>query len=390
MIQAALDKQRAMLEAQGVKLQAPPPQSKPAGPDPREKELKAAAEKAAAERAAAEKMLAEAKAASERAAADRLAAQKAAAELAAAEKAAAERAATAKLAADKAAAERLAAEKAAADKETARRLAAERVAAEKAAAEKAAADKALAATLAAERAAAERLAAQKAAAEMNAAADRATAEKTAAEKERLQIASAAPVSIAASSGSGRLPQPGDTWTYRLTEPKRKEGPKQREYVATVAASSDGGILEQYSIDKGPSGEWVHLRGAYLAPLGVSIISPYLFAFGDLAVGASIGRVQIFEPGCMRGNIQCGVEGKVIGQETISVPAGRFETIKVKVEHLWMPLGAMGGGVRGGREMTIWYSTATKRAVKFSSRLNVGLYPPVESDFDLELVSYQLK
>src|SRR6185295_6133334 len=80
MIQAALDKQRAMLEAQGVKLQAPPPPSRPAGPDPREKELRAAAEKAAADRAAADKAMAEAKLAAERAHAERLAAQKAAAE----------------------------------------------------------------------------------------------------------------------------------------------------------------------------------------------------------------------------------------------------------------------------------------------------------------------
>jgi uncharacterized caspase-like protein len=206
MIQAALDKQRAMLEAQGLKVQqaAPPPPPKLAGPDPREKEIRAAQEKAAAERAAAEKMLAEAKVASEKAAAERVAAQKAAADLAIAEKAATERAAAAKIASTKAAAEQAAAK------------------------------------LATERAAAERIAAQKAAAELNAAADRATAERAAMEKQQLQLASAAPLSVASAAG-GRMPQQGDTWTYRLNEPSRTSGPKQRAFVATVQAVSGGSV-----------------------------------------------------------------------------------------------------------------------------------------------------
>src|SRR5438045_2715630 len=201
MIAAALEKQRAMLEAQGLKVQQAAPPPKPAGPDPREKELKAAAEKAAAERVAAEKMLAEAKAASERAAADRLAAQNAVADLAAAEKAAA--------------------------------------------------DRTSAARLAAERAAAERVAAEKAAVELNAAADRATAERTAAEKERLQLASAAPVNVAASS-SEHVPQQGDTWTYRLTQPNGRDVPKQQRYSVRVIAASPSAVLDEFTLEHGPA------------------------------------------------------------------------------------------------------------------------------------------
>jgi len=36
------------------------------------------------------------------------------------------------------------------------------------------------------------------------------------------------------------------------------------------------------------------------------------------------------------------------------------------------------------------SSALKRAVKFSSRPTFGVTPPIDSDFDLELTSYQLK
>jgi hypothetical protein len=45
---------------------------------------------------------------------------------------------------------------------------------------------------------------------------------------------------------------------------------------------------------------------------------------------------------------------------------------------------------GGRDLFIWYSPELKRAVKFSSRLTFGNLPPIEANFDLELVSYQLK
>jgi len=47
-------------------------------------------------------------------------------------------------------------------------------------------------------------------------------------------------------------------------------------------------------------------------------------------------------------------------------------------------------MNGGRILTIWYAPEIKRAVKYSSRITVGDIPPIDGDFDLELVSYQLK
>ena len=339
MIAAALEKQRAMLEAQGLKVQAQQAPPKPAGPDPREKELKAAADKAAAERAAAERAAAEAKALAQKAAEERLAAQKAVAALAAAEKAAADRTAAAKLAAD--------------------------------------------------RAEAERVAAQKAAAELNAAADRATAERAAAEKERaerLQLASAAPVSVASSSG-GRMPQQGDTWTYKLSEPTRNDGPKQRSYVVKIAAASGGAILEDYAIDGRAPKQWAHSQGAYMVGLDAAIFSPYLAAFQDLSPGQSLGRIPIADPACS-GHLTCEARGKVVGRETVRVPAGSFDAVKVEIEQTWNLTTNRPGG---GRTLLVWYSAETKRAVKFRSRFGVaGNLAPLDYDFDLELTSYQLK
>ena len=47
-------------------------------------------------------------------------------------------------------------------------------------------------------------------------------------------------------------------------------------------------------------------------------------------------------------------------------------------------------MQGGRTLTVWYSPQAKRAVKFVSRPVSGVSPPVESNFDLELVSFQVK
>jgi hypothetical protein len=354
MIAAALEKQRAMLEAQGLKVQmAAAP--KPAAPDPREAELKAAAAKAAADRAAAEKALAEAKAAADRAAAEKLAAQKAVADLAAAERAATERAAAAKAASDKLPAEQTAAK------------------------------------LAAERAEAERIAAQKTAAELNATADRVTAERVAAEKERIQVAAAAPVSISAGAGSGRLPQPGDTWTYRLTEPDRRDGPKQREYRVRIVAASATAVLDEYSVEGGEWQRWAHTPDRYLAGLGVSLFSPYLEALTEVLPGTRLGGVAIADLAC-GGAYLCHADAKVLARETVTLHAGKFEAIKVEVEHIWRPKSASGGGfsaMSGGRYLTVWYVPVLKRAVKFSSRSVAGTSPPVEPNFTLELVSYKL-
>jgi hypothetical protein len=190
---------------------------------------------------------------------------------------------------------------------------------------------------------------------------------------------------AAPRGAIGLPQPGDTWVYRLTEPKRPSGPKQRTYTAKVTAASAGKIVEHYSIEGGPSGESSHGPGSYLADVGYSVLSPYLPAFRDLSAMPTIGRIEVLDPACT-GRAVCDLTGRAVGREIVNVPAGSFETVRVKVEHLWRGV-VVNAVPPGGRELYIWYAPEVKRAVKFSSRLVAGLYPPIDADFDLELVSY---
>jgi hypothetical protein len=94
--------------------------------------------------------------------------------------------------------------------------------------------------------------------------------------------------------------------------------------------------------------------------------------------------------------RCDAKARNAGKEIVDVPAGRFEAFKIIVEQQWSPfsvvstLGSAGADMTGGRTLTAWYSPQVKRVVKYSSRLVAGAIPPMDANFDLELVSYQLK
>ena len=200
----------------------------------------------------------------------------------------------------------------------------------------------------------------------------------------LAAAAAAP---AVAQTAMALPTQGDTWTYRFTE--RKPGaPAQRQYHATVSSVSATAIVEKYSIEGGPSGEWIHSSGAYLVPLGPSVFSPYLAAFRDLSAQPGLDRVEINDRPCA-GRVACKAHARVVGRETVRVPAGSFETVYVKVVQSWEE--RTGGGFWAGeRELYIWYAPALKRAVKFSSRRTSGVPAPFDTEFQLELVSYKVE
>jgi hypothetical protein len=190
----------------------------------------------------------------------------------------------------------------------------------------------------------------------------------------------------------RMPQKGDRWTYRLREPRHVDGPRERQYVVTVARTEELVILDRYSLDGATHAEWLHEGGAYLVPLGVSVFSPYLQVFRPLAAGR-IG-VQIKDPACS-GQYVCTAQAVVVGHEVVRVPAGEFDAEKIVIEQSWGPAQAGGhpgqaANFMGARRLTVWYAPAVKRAVKYSSRPTVGGIPPIDTDFDLELESYQVR
>jgi hypothetical protein len=195
-----------------------------------------------------------------------------------------------------------------------------------------------------------------------------------------------------SAQSSPLPKEGDTWTYRLSEPKRVDGPKQRNYIVKVFAASPSAISEQYAIEGEASGQWTHKGTRDVVPVGRPVFAPYLLAFGDLPPAGTLGRVQVAEGACGTAYL-CQASGRIVSWETIKLAAGTFDTVRVEVEHSWRPMAVSGHQAAqglGSRKLTVWYSVAAKRAVKFSSRGMTGQFPPIETDFDLELSSYQLK
>jgi hypothetical protein len=188
----------------------------------------------------------------------------------------------------------------------------------------------------------------------------------------------------------RFPQPGDTWTYRLVERQIGGSPSQRNYVVKVAASSEANILDRVSQDGAPPAEWTHGRGNYLVAQGVSVFSPYLAVFEDLTPGTAIRRIAEHHDECFM-KYRCVAEGKVVGWERVQVPAGGFDAIKVTVEQEWRLRQTRTASEHGVRRLTVWYSPQAKRAVKVSSRMTGrGGRPPFDTEFDLELTSYQLK
>jgi hypothetical protein len=209
----------------------------------------------------------------------------------------------------------------------------------------------------------------------------------AAARERLAAltAQAAVRQSAASSSARRLPQVGDTWTYRLTE--RTSSRQQRKYDVRVITASSADVTERYSIEDGRSGDAKHTGGPYLVGMGIAVFSPYLDAFQNLIAQPELSSVRTTDPVC-HGSMYCQASARVVGRQTITVPAGTFDTIHVRVEHEWGRSNTTGAAWPGRRELDVWYAPSAKRAVKFSSRPKSGTMP-FEGDFDLELTSFRL-
>jgi hypothetical protein len=212
---------------------------------------------------------------------------------------------------------------------------------------------------------------------------------------------AAPTVISIPSANGsRLPMAGDTWTYRVTYPRLRGqwGQTTRPpgtYVVRVGTASERQIIDQLSIDGGSPLELRHAGGHYVSTQGLSLFSPYLAVFETVSARQRLASVESLDEPCGK-SYRCDATARVAGKEAVIVPAGQFEAIKVIVEQQWAPfsafstLGSSASDMNGGRTLTVWYSPEVKRAVKYSSRLISGVTPPMDANFDLELISYQLK
>jgi hypothetical protein len=199
------------------------------------------------------------------------------------------------------------------------------------------------------------------------------------------------------AGPRSLPQVGDTWTYRLTLLRDGRAPTESRVVVRVTSASLDTIVDEVSRDGGAPFQWAHSAGNYMVPQVVSVFSPYLAAFQELQPGSRIWRVIEHDDVCYVW-VNCSTVGRIEGREIIQIPAGRFDTIKVVLEHT--KLKRQGPAHLGGFKSSttiVWYSPQAKRAVKVTSRLSRsqgdgynGSRSPFHATFDLELVSYQVQ
>ena len=203
-------------------------------------------------------------------------------------------------------------------------------------------------------------------------------------------------------GAPHTLQAGDSWTYRLTYPRLRGQWGQGEFgqtprkpathVVTLSSIADRRVTDALSVDGGTPIPMTHATQPTLLVQGASIFSPYFASFGALATSGRIGDLVTDEPSCARAYL-CEAKGRIAGRETVQVPAGKFLATKVVIDQQWRGAsmaGAAGGRLNGGRTLTIWYAPEIGRAVKYSSRLGVGDATPMEPNFDIDLVSYQLK
>jgi hypothetical protein len=192
-----------------------------------------------------------------------------------------------------------------------------------------------------------------------------------------------------------VPQVGDTWTYRLSYPRLRGQWGQptrasQNLTVTVSTVSGGQIADALSVDGATPVARSHDSAIALLTQGASVLSPYGLALGTLpSKSGRLGSIAITD--CPSTFI-CEAKGRIAGQEAVEVPAGKFMATKVVIDQEWRPFQLIGGAGRmtGGRTLTAWYANETGRAVKYSSRLTAGEIPAVDSNFDLELMSYQLK
>jgi hypothetical protein len=181
-----------------------------------------------------------------------------------------------------------------------------------------------------------------------------------------------------------LPRPGDTWTYRYTDGWRPG--QQLKIQHSVVSAAPGEIWDAMKSSAG-SGDQIQFTPAptLTERAGDRVeFSPYLQAFGNLAPGRSFKLSYTTRDNGAPWEVQV----RVIGAETVIVPAGEFDTVRVEVTGNRSPMGIQLNSPAPTRTyQVIWYSAKVKRAVKYVFKTS---WSGRESNRDLyELESYKL-
>ncbi len=181
---------------------------------------------------------------------------------------------------------------------------------------------------------------------------------------------------------------GDSWSYRLVD-SRTGAERGRQEFTLVSVAPDLIVEEALGPDMAPQ-RLEHRRGLYIAPVGrFSYFSPYLLTYGTPQFNVPLGGIDNLDWRTCKSGWTCSVSARTFGWESVRVPAGEFHAVKVEVYQTWnSAFHPMGENEAVRRTLTVWYSPDAKRAVKIISRGNASAN--VETEYDLELVSYKVK
>lgn len=199
-----------------------------------------------------------------------------------------------------------------------------------------------------------------------------------------------PDAVPAAATSTR-PQKGERWVYQSSG-KWRTSPKRRfEIVAQSVA--DGLVTDELrSIDPAESAEVRRARGDKPDFIDWRVIgpefSPYLSAYVDLAQQRSFSNLPTPDMGTYWRDWHS--QAKVIGRESVSVPAGRFNAFKMEV---WSSRHSTGSIAEAQVEPVrvqyfIWYAPEAKRYVRMERRITTAGNTESEKDV-FELVAHQL-
>lgn len=195
----------------------------------------------------------------------------------------------------------------------------------------------------------------------------------------------APTPTPAPTADPRLPQPGQSWTYRVRG-KWPTSPN-RSVVIAVSEVRDGQVTDRLSDPAADAPVQRRSRagqGGFVAWPGIGMeFSPYL-AGTDLTGWRGRGfSTPDLDPQWTQWHSQ----GQAIGHEPVTVPAGRFDAVKVEV---WSSRNASGGVASMNIEPVrvhylVWYAPEVRRYVRMQRRVISAAGQEMERDV-FELVA----
>lgn len=175
---------------------------------------------------------------------------------------------------------------------------------------------------------------------------------------------------------------GDSWTFQRTDGKGDAATKRQPWVVTVVAVSDTEIeYEQegarhvtdrdwnilHTLDGGRRGPARTLRASLRFPLSAGKTWTHTSSF----VNASNQRLR-YTP-----------KATVQGWESIMIPAGRFDALRVRSTGYYSGTSASGSGFQGSFEEDYWYSPSAQTIVRYQFSNSSG------TSFLVDLTEFRL-